>query len=100
MKRMPTIILTVAFLSGFACGHDKENATRTHQENEKELIHFFSTFFPKLAEENNFNGVVLFAHRDSVLYLKSFGIANRTTGEPITVHTKFNMASASKMFTL
>ncbi|MDH4156501.1 MAG: beta-lactamase family protein [candidate division Zixibacteria bacterium] len=67
--------------------------------SDKELVAFFEEFIQEIADENNFNGVVLFARDDKIFFHRAYGIANRASGERITPDTKFNLASASKMFT-
>jgi CubicO group peptidase (beta-lactamase class C family) len=67
--------------------------------SDKELFEFFKEFVQEIADENNYNGVVLFARDDRIFFHRAYGIANRTSGEPITTDTKFNLASASKLFT-
>lgn len=46
-----------------------------------------------------FNGAVLVAKHDSVIYKKSFGFANEETKEKITPESVFYIASVSKQFT-
>lgn len=67
--------------------------------NDKKMVEFFNKFFQDLADKNNFNGVVLFAREDNIFFHRGYGIANRDSGQRITTSTKFNLASASKMFT-
>lgn len=69
------------------------------QENDKKLVKFFIRFFQKLSDNNNFNGVVLFAREDKIFFHRAWGIANRESNQQITTSTKFNLASASKMLT-
>jgi CubicO group peptidase (beta-lactamase class C family) len=46
-----------------------------------------------------FNGVVLVASHDEIIYKKAFGIADRELNVPLTVDSKFKIASLSKSFT-
>ncbi len=46
-----------------------------------------------------FNGAILVAKNDSILYKKSFGYANEETKEKITPESVFYIASISKQFT-
>lgn len=73
--------------------------TIPERENDIKLVEFFSKFFQELADKNNFNGVVLFARDDKIFFHRAWGIADRESNWPITTNTKFNLASASKMFT-
>ena len=45
------------------------------------------------------NGNVLVAEKGKIIYLKSFGIANESTGEKVNENTIFELASCSKQFT-
>ncbi|WP_367868653.1 serine hydrolase domain-containing protein [Pedobacter sp. WC2423] len=45
------------------------------------------------------NGNVLVAEKGKITYLKSFGIANESTGEKVNENTIFELASCSKQFT-
>lgn len=49
--------------------------------------------------EGLFNGAVLVAKNNSVIYKKAFGIANREWDVPMSIDTKFKIGSISKSFT-
>ena len=53
----------------------------------------------KLYAENKIHGNILVAEKGEVIYSKSFGVANRTTGEPLNENSIFELASVSKQFT-
>ena len=55
--------------------------------------------FEKLTRENLFSGAVLIAKGDKVLFEHAYGLASREYGVPNSMDTKFNLASAGKMFT-
>lgn len=66
---------------------------------DSEIVAFLSDYLDKLTEKGNFSGVVLFARGENVLFYRAYGLASRrynVTNEP---DTRFNLASASKMFT-
>ena len=50
-------------------------------------------------EGNNFTGAILVARGDSVLFSKAYGMANAELKVPNTPHTRFHLASLTKMFT-
>lgn len=56
-----------------------------------------------LEEANQFSGVVLVAHNGRVVFEKAYGKADEKVEEksdaPVTLDTRFNVASAGKMFT-
>jgi CubicO group peptidase (beta-lactamase class C family) len=53
----------------------------------------------ELAKEDGFSGVVLVARHGKVLLQKAWGLANRETGKPATLDTRFRLGSMNKMFT-
>ncbi|MCX6320049.1 MAG: serine hydrolase [Bacteroidetes bacterium] len=57
------------------------------------------SFFLKLEKEKSFNGNVLIARNDTVLYQRSIGWAEETTKQKLDEHTIFELASVSKQFT-
>jgi CubicO group peptidase (beta-lactamase class C family) len=56
-------------------------------------------YFDSLASENKFSGVLLVAKGGVTIASKAAGIANKATGAPIDLNTKFNLGSMNKMFT-
>ncbi|MGD8814323.1 MAG: serine hydrolase domain-containing protein [Anaerolineales bacterium] len=67
--------------------------------SDAEIIDFLSGYLERLAEDHNFAGVVLFARGQAVLFHRSYGLASRSFNVQNTPDTRFNLASASKMFT-
>ena len=57
------------------------------------------TYLDSLAEENKLSGVVLVAKDGVPIASKTAGVANKRTGAPIRLDTKFNTGSLNKMFT-
>ena len=53
----------------------------------------------QVAGKDAFSGVLLVARGDRVLLQRAWGLADRATGVPITVDTKFRLGSMNKMFT-
>lgn len=51
------------------------------------------------SEVEEFSGSVLIAKNGETIYKKAWGLANKATGAPNRVDTKFNLASCGKMFT-
>lgn len=51
------------------------------------------------ASKGRFSGAVLVAHRGVPIFSSAYGLANRATGEPNKVTTRFRMGSMNKMFT-
>ncbi len=69
------------------------------QEAERELVASASQRLAELAEAGEFSGVALLARGDTVLFHRAYGLASRRYNAPNTVDTRFNLASAGKMFT-
>lgn len=55
--------------------------------------------FQSYANKNQFNGVVLVADDNKIVFLEAFGIANRKFKTTINTNTKFKIASITKTFT-
>ena len=68
-------------------------------DSDADIIAFLSDYVARSAEKDNFSGVVLFARDETVLFHRAYGLASRRYGVPNTTDTRFNLASASKMFT-
>ena len=49
--------------------------------------------------EIRFNGVVLVAENDKIIYQNAVGFSNISTEKKNTIHTRFQLASLSKVFT-
>jgi CubicO group peptidase (beta-lactamase class C family) len=64
-----------------------------------DIVTFLSEYLVELTAKHNFSGVVLFARGDSVLFHRAYGLASRSYNVANTTDTRFNLASASKMFT-
>jgi D-alanyl-D-alanine carboxypeptidase len=57
------------------------------------------SYFDSLAAENKLSGAVLVAKDGVTIASKAAGVANKATGAPIVLNTKFNLGSMNKMFT-
>ncbi len=57
------------------------------------------SLFGKLHDDGRFNGNVLIAEKGTVIYKKSFGLANEATKQPLNENSVFELASCSKQFT-
>ncbi len=66
---------------------------------DREVVNHLSRCFAEAAEAGEFSGAVLFARNEKVLFHRAYGLASRRYNVANTVHTRFNLASASKMFT-
>ena len=68
-------------------------------EGDQRPVDFLSKYVDRLARKKNFNGVILFARGQERLLHRAYGWADRESLVPNTTQTRFNLASASKMFT-
>jgi CubicO group peptidase (beta-lactamase class C family) len=59
----------------------------------------FDRFMDDLAGRDLFSGVILISHGGEVVFERAYGMANRIENIPNTTGTKFDIASAGKMFT-
>ncbi|HSH38619.1 MAG TPA: serine hydrolase domain-containing protein, partial [Chthoniobacterales bacterium] len=57
------------------------------------------SYLDSLAAQRKLSGVVVVAKSGYVIASKAAGVANRTSNEPITLETKFNLGSMNNMFT-
>ena len=53
----------------------------------------------ELAAQDAFSGVVVVARRGAPVVEVAIGLANRNTGTPVTLDTRFNIGSITKLFT-
>lgn len=64
------------------------------------IIPKFDTYAEQTFQRSGVPGMAIaIVKNDSVIYLRCFGVKNITTQEPVTPHTRFQLASLSKSFT-
>jgi teichoic acid D-alanine hydrolase len=61
--------------------------------------HNYEEIIQKYYKNNNFNGAVLIAQNESVLYKSGVGLSNREEGTSINSQSLFKIASVTKVFT-
>lgn len=59
----------------------------------------FDSLFTHAHAAGQFNGNVLIAEKGTIIFEKSYGLANESTQEPLTAESVFELASVSKQFT-
>lgn len=57
------------------------------------------SYFSAKAEQGDFNGVILVAEKNKILYQKAFGFADFENKVPNTIHTRFPIGSITKLLT-
>lgn len=91
--------------SSILLGSDPSSPNATIQKNDsaflvlQKAIHQIDQIFTTKHKAGNFNGNVLIAVKGEPVYKKSFGYANKATGERLTTESTFQLASTSKPFT-
>ncbi|HEX8385658.1 MAG TPA: serine hydrolase domain-containing protein, partial [Rubricoccaceae bacterium] len=63
------------------------------------LVHRLDALTRRLAAADSFSGVVLLARDGDPIYTFTTGVADRRTGAPNRLDTRFNLASVDKFFT-
>ncbi|PWN63589.1 hypothetical protein C1631_021665 [Chryseobacterium phosphatilyticum] len=56
-------------------------------------------YFSTKSERGDFNGVILVAEKNKILYQKAFGFADFESKQPNTIHTRFPVGSITKLLT-
>ena len=90
--------LGVVFLVGLAMPVFAQSDTGPTDPKDPAFARFDS-FVSGLAKEGKFSGVVLVARNGHVLFEKAYGTRDAKGNDPNTIDTRFNLASAGKMFT-
>ena len=89
MKILRLLLLSLVLIS---CQTEKIVETKIKAESIDQLMqHCF--------ENGLFNGTILVAQGEEVLYRKALGVGNRATSEQLMPETRFYLASVSKQFT-
>ena len=97
MKGTVIVILTllIAALIASAQSPAPESSATPESSAKEELQNYFDS----LVAENKLSGVLLVAKDGVTVASKAAGVANKATGAPIDLNTKFNLGSMNKMFT-
>ncbi|MDD1717545.1 MAG: serine hydrolase [Methanoregulaceae archaeon] len=75
-------------------------AAGTGPKNMSAVIPQFDAYAEQTFKKSGVPGMaVAVVRNDTVVYLRCFGVKNITTREPVTPHTRFQLASISKSFT-
>ena len=98
MKGTVIIVLAILLAALIASAQESpvpRNPVKPDSDAAKEL----QSYMDSVAGENKLSGVLLVARDGATVASKAAGIANKATGAPIDLHTKFNLGSMNKMFT-
>jgi CubicO group peptidase (beta-lactamase class C family) len=103
------IFLFLFFVLAVGCGNgDTQNVEAASKEAKKWITDHLVTdartarieeVFRRKVQHENFNGNVLIAQKGNIIYRASFGKADFERDIPLTINTKFQLASVSKQMT-
>ena len=88
-------VYTFGVLFAVAQSPSPEGSVKPEASVAKEI----ESYLNSLVAENKLSGAVLVAKDGVTVASKAAGIANKATGAPIALDTKFNLGSMNKMFT-
>lgn len=93
---LPHALTTVGFINarrpaGASAGRQKRGTA--------EIVRRFNIYMEKVAAADKFAGVVLIAKSRKPIFVKAYGLSDKSSGRPNRIETKFNLASMNKMFT-
>lgn len=103
LLQLAMLLLLTASLSSFAGA--PQPLLKTDQrpmpltEAERTVKQQLDRYFMQRYRQENFNGTVLIAHNGRPIYQQTFGYADLSTKENLTLNTPFELASVSKTFT-
>ena len=95
----PTGLGNVDILSAHDAVLDSVSWPARRPRTDAEVVRLVNANMQRLATAGAFSGVVYIAGRDSVIYERAFGLADREDSVPNTMRTRFALASMGKMFT-
>lgn len=93
------LVSLILDLSTIACLIAQGTGTAAPAQTGSSVAKELGNYLDSLVAENKLSGVVLVAKDGITVASKAAGIANKATGAPIDLKTKFNLASMNKMFT-
>jgi len=97
MKKLHLIIILLVFISTFA---QTVNNLNNREKSKKETVYAnqIDSLMIKSYERGLFNGNVLIAKNDKIIYQKSFGFTDETKQTPLNNKSIFNIGSIAKEF--
>lgn len=103
MKNRFFLLLTIVLLTNTLSAQGLNNPKETkkiHQNSteQKSEINQIDSLMTKSYERGLFNGNVLIAKNDKIIYQKSFGFTDETRQTPLNSKSIFNMGSTAKEF--
>jgi CubicO group peptidase (beta-lactamase class C family) len=102
MKRIILIILSFLFTSAVlltGCANKKTAPTETINSGEKEVQSKLEKYMKDYTTNNQFNGSILVAKNEKILFENGYGMADADNKIPNTPKTVFEIGSLTKQFT-
>lgn len=99
MNSLTKFHVAVLLISLFSCQSENLNQNEQSFSGNKEIISGLDKLFERLYEEESFNGNVLVAMRGEVIFERSYGLANESSGDHLQINSVFDVASITKQFT-
>ena len=101
--RVISSVLAAALLAGCGAGGPgstpRADVAMPPTRADSALVSAVRAFTDGRVAVDSLSGVVLLARHGTPIYLRTTGLANRETGAPNRIDTKFNLASLDKYFT-
>lgn len=98
MKLLATVLISL-FMSGCASQDKKDTKLLNSSKIENEMQRKLDSLFASNHRLGTFNGNVLIASGDTILFQKSYGSADHSSGQLLNDSSVFELASVSKQFT-
>lgn len=92
------VFITIGLLVGWACGKTTVTANYVDPYADGVLTAPLDSVFRNIFPDGEPGASVFVMQNDSIIYSRSFGVANFRTGEMMTDSTMVNLASISKIF--
>jgi CubicO group peptidase (beta-lactamase class C family) len=98
-KTLTLITFSIAAALSIYAQNIQPQVSNSKQTTAAEISKELETHIGKLAAEDKFSGAVLVARDGQPIFMKAYGMANKSANLPNSIDTKFNLGSMNKMFT-
>jgi D-alanyl-D-alanine carboxypeptidase len=100
MRNTLALITLTIIAAASICARNAQPQLSDHKKTSTaEIRKELETYIDKLAAEDKFSGAVLVARDGKPIFMKAYGMANKSGNIPNRIDTKFNLGSMNKMFT-
>src|SRR5687767_717574 len=98
-KTLALITLTIVAALSICAQNIQPQLSNRQKTTAAEIRKELETHVDRLAAEDKFSGAVLVARDGKPIFMKAYGMANKSGNIPNRIDTKFNLGSMNKMFT-